>query len=274
MPLPHFNVDHQFWRSGAHHDRHTPDANFEPVHNLKGRIDAYKEAAADPGEIIGQYQNDNVMMTNAVICLKDRDRAREIALSRGRGYLHSMVQLYHDTMPKTELMPTWPPPPRGIRSEEMLDRLIEEGWLLCGNPEEVAEQISRYVEVGCDQLVFGRPGEGLEHDEVLECLELFGWHVIPEHDGDLEHSTTRYRRNAVPKYSPINHPLGEIEIEAIPQSALLPLAWVSGSDARTSEEGGEPVERVQRGVARLGGNAQHDLGAFELGVVVELLGGR
>jgi alkanesulfonate monooxygenase SsuD/methylene tetrahydromethanopterin reductase-like flavin-dependent oxidoreductase (luciferase family) len=197
--------------------------NFEPVHNLKGRIDAYKEAAADPGEIIGQFQNNNVMMTNAVICLKDRDRAREIALGRGRGYLHSMVQLYHDTMPKSDVLPTWPETARNVRTEETLDRIIEEGWLLCGNPDEVAEQISRYVDVGCDQLVFGLPGEGLEHDEVLECLELFGEHVIPEYDKDPEHSTTKFRRNAVPKYSPINHPIADFHVEVIPESALLPL---------------------------------------------------
>ena len=30
--------------------------NFEPIHNLKGRLKAYKEAAASPTEIIGQFQ--------------------------------------------------------------------------------------------------------------------------------------------------------------------------------------------------------------------------
>ena len=54
--------------------------NFEPIYNLKGRIDAYKEAMPTPTEPIGQFKNDNVMMTNAVICLRrpragPRDRA-------------------------------------------------------------------------------------------------------------------------------------------------------------------------------------------------------
>ncbi len=75
--------------------------NFEPIHNLKGRVDAYKEAIQSPTDQIGQYKNDNVMMTNAVICLKDRARAREIAMTAGRGYLVTMVNLYHDTMPKS-----------------------------------------------------------------------------------------------------------------------------------------------------------------------------
>ena len=154
--------------------------NFEPVHNLKGRIDAYKEGAANPTEIIGQYQNNNVMMTNAVVCLSDRQRAREVAMSRGRGYLYSMVCLYHDTMPKPDGAAVWPEPPFGITDEETLDFAIDGGYLLCGTPDEVAEQIARYADVGCDQLVFGFPSEGFTHEEVLECIELFGDKVIPE----------------------------------------------------------------------------------------------
>ena len=74
--------------------------NFEPIFNMKGRVDAYKEAIANCTEPLGQYMNDNVMMTNAVICLSDRDRARKIALGQGRGYQYTMVAMYHDTMPK------------------------------------------------------------------------------------------------------------------------------------------------------------------------------
>ena len=48
--------------------------NFEPIFNLRGRIEAYKEAIAKCTEPIGQFKNDNVMMTNAVICFEDRER--------------------------------------------------------------------------------------------------------------------------------------------------------------------------------------------------------
>jgi len=198
--------------------------NFEPVHNLKGRIDAYKVGAAHPTEIVGQYQNNNVMMTNAVICLSDRKRARKIAMSRGRGYLYSMVCLYHDTMPKPQGAPTWPEPPRGIDDEDTLDFAIDAGYLLCGTPYEVAEQIARYVNVGCDQLAFGFPNEGFSHEEVLECLELFGDKVIPEYDADPVHSTTRFREQAAPKYPTFGTPVPEIHVDVIPESALLPLA--------------------------------------------------
>jgi alkanesulfonate monooxygenase SsuD/methylene tetrahydromethanopterin reductase-like flavin-dependent oxidoreductase (luciferase family) len=198
--------------------------NFEPIHNLKGRVEAYKEAIANPVEVIGEFINNNVMMTNAVICLKDRKRAREIAMQRGRGYLVTMVNLYHDTMPKSPDARTWPTAPFDVPwTEELLDQLIAGGYMLCGTPEEVCEQVVRYQEVGCDQVVFGLPGEGLEHEEILENIELFGDQVIPEFDKDPMHSTTRYRQAAKRKFPEFAFPVPDVNVEVIPSTALLPL---------------------------------------------------
>ncbi len=200
--------------------------NFEPIMNLKGRLDSYKEAAANCTEPIGQFQNDNVMMTNAVVCLEDRDRAREIAISSGRGYLNTMVTMYHDTMPKMEGAVTWPGTPNGIADEEALDWAIDAGYLLCGNPDEVNEQIKRYEDVGTDQLVFGIPNEGFQHEEVLEMIEIFGSKVIPNHDTDPEHSTTKMRRKAKSRYPTFANPLPEFENPTvIPSNALKPLPY-------------------------------------------------
>jgi len=183
--------------------------NFEPIHNLKGRIEAYKEAAESPTDQIGQYQNNNVMMTNAVICLEDREEARRIA-KQDRGYRVTMVNLYHDTMPKSPDAIVWPTPPRHIEwTDEILDMAIEGGYMLCGDPEEVCEQLVRYQEVGCDQVVFGTPDEGFNHDQVLEMIEVFGDQVIPEFDTDPVHSTTRYRQNAVPTFPVFNNPVSD-----------------------------------------------------------------
>jgi alkanesulfonate monooxygenase SsuD/methylene tetrahydromethanopterin reductase-like flavin-dependent oxidoreductase (luciferase family) len=197
--------------------------NFEPVHALRGRIEAYKTAIAGCTEPLGQFMNDNVMMTNAVICLSDRDRAREIAKSVGRGYLYSLVCLYHDTRPKPDYAPRWPEPPLSGVTDETLDQLIADGWMLCGTPEEVAEQLAAYQDVGCDQVVFGLPGDGMEHDEVLEMLELFGTKVIPQFDTDPVHSTTRYRERAVRKYADFTLPVPDVSVQVLPATAQLPL---------------------------------------------------
>ena len=88
--------------------------NFEPIYNLRGRIDAYKEGVANCTDPLGQFKNDNVMITNSVICYENREEAREIALRKGRGYLVTMVNLYHDTMPKSQDAITWPSTPLSL----------------------------------------------------------------------------------------------------------------------------------------------------------------
>jgi alkanesulfonate monooxygenase SsuD/methylene tetrahydromethanopterin reductase-like flavin-dependent oxidoreductase (luciferase family) len=195
--------------------------NFEPIFGMKGRVDAYKEAVANCTEPLGQFKNDNIMMTNAVICLSDRKRAREIAMGQGRGYQYTMVAMYHDTMPKREGAFVWPAHPPTIPNEDVLDQVIEAGMMLCGTPEEVCEQAERYQTVGCDQLVFGLPADGVNHEDTLEIIELFGSKVIPEFDKDPVHSTTRYRQQAKPKYPMFNNPPADLHPQVLPGHALL-----------------------------------------------------
>jgi alkanesulfonate monooxygenase SsuD/methylene tetrahydromethanopterin reductase-like flavin-dependent oxidoreductase (luciferase family) len=203
--------------------------NFEPIYNLRGRIEAYKEGIANCKEPIGQFMNDNIMMTNGVLCFEDRKKARQMALERVNSYLVTMVNLYHDTMPKSPDAITWPQTPIMLRDmigtndpDEFLDQLIAGGFMMVGNPEEVSEQLDAYKSVGCDQLVFGLP-QDLHKDEILELIELFGDKVIPEHDRDRVHSTDRYRATAKPKYPKFNKPLPDVEwptllpVTAMPQ---------------------------------------------------------
>ena len=63
------------------------------------------------------------------------------------------------------------------------------------HPLRLAERVERYQTVGCDQLVFGVPGN-LPHDIVMESIRCFGEHVIPRFDTDPVHRTTRQREAA------------------------------------------------------------------------------
>jgi alkanesulfonate monooxygenase SsuD/methylene tetrahydromethanopterin reductase-like flavin-dependent oxidoreductase (luciferase family) len=146
---------------------------------------------------IGDYVNDNVMVTNAVVCLKDRKRAREAAMRPDRGYLFSLVCLYHDTFPKPPGAPVWPESPIAL-SAEMVESAIGAGALLCGTPDEVCEQLRHYERTGVDQLVFGFPNN-LSGEEARECIELFGKEVIPQYDKDPVHRTTRFRQSVLPR---------------------------------------------------------------------------
>jgi alkanesulfonate monooxygenase SsuD/methylene tetrahydromethanopterin reductase-like flavin-dependent oxidoreductase (luciferase family) len=168
--------------------------NFSPIHEMRPMIEAYKKGIAECEDPVGRYVYDNVMLTNAVLCFEDGERARDIATRPNRGYLYSLVCLYHDTFPKPPGAPVWPEPPIQIK-RDMVDPLIDAGLLLCGRPDEVAEQLKAYEETGVDQVVFGVPND-LSHEEALEVIETFGTKVIPEFDRDPVHSTDRYRDSA------------------------------------------------------------------------------
>ena len=167
--------------------------NIGSVWEMATMIKMYKDNIGQ-AEPVGDYVNDNVMITTGFSCLADRQRARENACNMGRGYQSSLVYRYHDTFPKPEGTPRWPeliPEP----TMETLDDRIDQGFMVCGDADDVVEQIARYQDVGCDQLVFGLP-LSQPHELALESIRVFGDHVIPKFDTDAKHSTTRYREAA------------------------------------------------------------------------------
>jgi alkanesulfonate monooxygenase SsuD/methylene tetrahydromethanopterin reductase-like flavin-dependent oxidoreductase (luciferase family) len=169
---------------------------FSSIHDLVPLIASYKEAAANCTEPVGQYKNDNAMVTSGVRCSLDRDKARAQALKPS--YIITLVTLYHDSFPRNPLAARWPNPPTLVHRDD-LDDMLSLGFGLCGNPEEICEQLQPYVAAGVDQLGFGCPND-VSHDEALEMIETFGQHVIPEFDKDPQHLTDKYRATAKPKY--------------------------------------------------------------------------
>ena len=164
--------------------------NFSAAPEMRPMIDAYKKAVAD-AEPIGDYVNDNVMITNTVICLEDGARARAVAADMGSGLQLSLVFRYHTTFPKPPGIPEWPnllPDP----TLEQVEQRIKAGYLLCGTPDEVLEQIKKYDEVGADQIVFGLPVD-MPLEAAIESVTLFGKHVLPHFDKDPVHRSTKFR---------------------------------------------------------------------------------
>jgi alkanesulfonate monooxygenase SsuD/methylene tetrahydromethanopterin reductase-like flavin-dependent oxidoreductase (luciferase family) len=175
---------------------------FSSVHNVAPWIESYKLGISECVDPVGEFVNDNVMITTAVRCSTDRAAARAQACRTGNGYLPSMVSLYHDTMPGPggSRWPKAPQPP----TEDKLDPLIDGGYLLCGSPEEICAQLKPFVDYGVDQVCFGLPGDATSHEEALEVIETFGKYVIPEFDSDPVVSTDRYRATAKPKFAAFN----------------------------------------------------------------------
>jgi alkanesulfonate monooxygenase SsuD/methylene tetrahydromethanopterin reductase-like flavin-dependent oxidoreductase (luciferase family) len=167
--------------------------NFSAAKQMEPMVRAYKDAVGE-AEPIGDFVNDNVMITNSVVCLEDGKRAREVAADMGSGLLQSLVFRYHDTFPKPPGIPDWPTVLPDPTPEEVEFR-IQEGYLLCGDPDEVLEQVKRYESIGADQIVFGLPVD-MPFEAAVESIRLFGKHVLPKLDPDPVHRTTRFREAA------------------------------------------------------------------------------
>jgi alkanesulfonate monooxygenase SsuD/methylene tetrahydromethanopterin reductase-like flavin-dependent oxidoreductase (luciferase family) len=166
--------------------------SLAPPVELAPLVRAYKDAIRH-AEPIGAYVNDNVACVSQLVCMEDGRRAREVARTMGSGYHTSLVFRYLDTFPRPAGVPAWPaliPEP----SAEDLERRIASGQRLVGDPDECARGVQKYVDIGCDQLIFGLLASTQPQETALGTVELFGRQVIPRFDRDPVHRTTRMRQ--------------------------------------------------------------------------------
>ncbi len=203
LPKPYVHTHPAMWvaagntptyEKAARHGLGVLGFNVSAIYDMAEHVEAYKKAVPS-AEPVGDYVNDNVMITNGVVCLEDGEKARQVAAETLQiSYLQSLVFKYHDTFPRPEGVPEWPtlmPEP----SREMIDDQIKAGFFLCGDPDEVLQQTQAYQDIGCDQVAFGMPIQ-LPMEYALETIRLFGDHVIPKFDTDPKHRSTRFREAA------------------------------------------------------------------------------
>jgi alkanesulfonate monooxygenase SsuD/methylene tetrahydromethanopterin reductase-like flavin-dependent oxidoreductase (luciferase family) len=162
-----------------------------PPEVLAPLIATYKKAIRD-AEPVGAYVNDNVACVSRLVCAEDGDLARSVACSIGGGYYQSLVYRWLDSIPRPPGLPVWPalvpePDLASIRSQ------VAAGLLCAGDPEDCAQGVQRYVDIGCDQLIFGLLANTLSREAAIASLESFGRHVAPRFDREPVHSTVRQR---------------------------------------------------------------------------------
>jgi alkanesulfonate monooxygenase SsuD/methylene tetrahydromethanopterin reductase-like flavin-dependent oxidoreductase (luciferase family) len=158
-------------------------------------IEIYKREIKN-AEPVGDYINNNVMVTSNMVCLEDGKRAREIASHMGSGRHTTLVYKYLDTFPKPDAIPTWPEVMPDF-TPELLDLMISMGIFAIGDPDECAKCVQSYADVGADQMVFGMLSSTMPIDIVVEAVETFGREVIPRFDKDPMHSTQRQREEQI-----------------------------------------------------------------------------
>ena len=162
---------------------------------MKPLVDMYKEAVAD-AKPVGDYVNDNVAITTSFLCLDDGDRARQLMTESRNGRQQSLVFKYLDTFPKPPGIPEWPieiPDP----TLEQLDVGFEKGTSIVGTPDDCAEVLQKWDDIGVDQLIMGPTGSVWPYEVVEESVELFGNTVIPKYDASPDEArAVRFRREA------------------------------------------------------------------------------
>jgi alkanesulfonate monooxygenase SsuD/methylene tetrahydromethanopterin reductase-like flavin-dependent oxidoreductase (luciferase family) len=158
-------------------------------------IEVYKKTI-EKAEPVGDYVNDNVMVTTQMLCLEDGQKARQTACEMASSYHQSLVFRYLDTFPKPPFIPTWPevlPEP----TREEMDARIAKGLVAVGTPDECIANVQRYADIGADQLTFGMLSSTMPIEDCVEAIETFGRHVLPTFDPDPVHRTTRQREAAL-----------------------------------------------------------------------------
>ncbi|MER5777903.1 LLM class flavin-dependent oxidoreductase [Streptomyces sp. NPDC002039] len=164
--------------------------SVQKVSDMEWVLEQYKTAIQE-AKAIGAFVNDNVMVTSTAICAETHDKAVEIAVNANMNRFQSLVFRYHDTFPRPEAIPQWPETLPEYNAE-IIELLIAEELLICGDPSEVLRQCERWERAGADQLSFGLP-TGVSYEDTMTTVKLIGEHVIPKIDTDPVHRTTRFR---------------------------------------------------------------------------------
>jgi alkanesulfonate monooxygenase SsuD/methylene tetrahydromethanopterin reductase-like flavin-dependent oxidoreductase (luciferase family) len=154
-------------------------------------IETYKREI-EKAEPVGEYVNNNVMVTSQMLCLEDGQKARDIAANMTSGYHTSLVFRYLDTFPRPPGVPVWPDLIPDATPEQ-LEEQITRGLTTIGTPDECARCVQAYSDIGADQITFGMLSSTMPIEIAIEAVETFGKHVIPQFDKDPVHSTTRQR---------------------------------------------------------------------------------
>jgi alkanesulfonate monooxygenase SsuD/methylene tetrahydromethanopterin reductase-like flavin-dependent oxidoreductase (luciferase family) len=113
--------------------------SVQKVSDMEWVLEQYKTAVVE-AEPIGDFVNDNVMVTTTAICAPTHEEAIRIAVGGGLHYLPSLVFRYHDTFPRPEGFPVWPETLPEY-NEEFIELLIAEELLICGDPDGGAHAV-------------------------------------------------------------------------------------------------------------------------------------
>ncbi len=163
--------------------------------SVKPLVEIYKNEIAN-AEPVGDFVNDNIMVTTQLLCLEDGQRARDLGADMGMGYHRSLLLRYLDTFPR-------PAGHSGVaraaarpHARSRSTSRSRPARRRTARRTRSRSRSSKYADAGVDQVVFGLLSSSMERDLATETIETFGKHVLPRFDNDPVHRTTRQREAA------------------------------------------------------------------------------
>lgn len=148
---------------------------------LTQKVAEYRKAVA-AARPIGRQKNDHFACTPATLVLKDDQKACAYGLRGARFFSESMARYYLGKTRPTGLLDV----PRDFLPEEDLRDAMAlrngEGSqlsVIVGDPACARETISRFAEVGVDELILVMQMGTVPHELVMESLRTFAEEVMP-----------------------------------------------------------------------------------------------
>ncbi len=170
-----------------------------PPEELVQKIAAYREGLAECEEPVGKFKNETAATFTMVHCAPTKQEAYEVATrsfewypKHGARLIGSVAEWMEERKQDLGTYQYAADPLQHDR-EGALDHLTFDyvhgcGAGVVGDPDECIETCKRYEAAGCDLLLCLVNPYDIPHDKVMQSIELFGKHVIPEFD--KERATT------------------------------------------------------------------------------------
>jgi alkanesulfonate monooxygenase SsuD/methylene tetrahydromethanopterin reductase-like flavin-dependent oxidoreductase (luciferase family) len=159
-----------------------------PPEELAERFALYRKGLADCPKPVGKFVNDQAATFTMVHCAAERERAYEAAaesmvwyVKHGGALIASVADLLEGKDLGTYQYTGEAKARRdeGVMGHVTFDYLRDSGSAVVGDPDDCIATAKRYEAAGCDLLLCLVNPYKMEHEDVMECIELMGKHVIP-----------------------------------------------------------------------------------------------
>ncbi|MEW6775990.1 MAG: LLM class flavin-dependent oxidoreductase [Bdellovibrionota bacterium] len=162
---------------------------FNAPAELSTCSETYYGELKNPRIPVGDFINANIAASAPMFCHEDQRTARLAGMPAAAYFSIKALQLftpwYGKDVPGYEFYTSMANKGQanfgvGRDGKPMdMDKLVGDGTLLIGTPDELIAAIEKYEAVGVTQMVFLVQMGGLSNKQILRSLELFGKEVIP-----------------------------------------------------------------------------------------------